>query len=533
MPSIDFNKNPDFSASGFQAIIVGAGAAGLYLAHKLAARMRVLVLESGHYGRSEDRQHLNDVRYSGKPMVGAEWGRRRSVGGTTTIWGGQSLPFSPIDFEPRPWVFGAGGWPITRADLHEHYRAANRAMGIDALDYDREVFDSLGIKPLPFRRELLHFHVSKWAREPRFDVIFARHIERDFTLLFNCHCVRLELTDEAVSAIEVANFAGARRVLPARAVVLAAGALETNRMLLNLDAETGIFPASQRGRLGRRFMDHVCIDTGEIQPERPYEFQLQLNTHVKGRRKYSLRLSTAEALQRSQKLLNASASIMMVAPNSDYFPYRDYRNVALFARHPVRNALRSVCAGAATANAILRHGFIYKRQARPIISVMCEQEPDDGSRLTLSPERDEFGIPKLDVHWQISPLTWRTIVALSTAIRDEFARLALGTVLLRPEMTFQAENWADLVCDVNHHMGGTPMGRDERDSLVNAELQLHALSNVFVCSTSVFPTGAHSNPTLTLLALADRLAARGSIEASARHYVPEGAHRTTRLATTR
>jgi len=162
--------------------------------------------------------------------------------------------------------------------------------------------------------------------------------------------------------------------------------------------------------------------------------------------------------------------------------------------------------------AIVRHRFIYKHGARAIVTIMCEQEPDDESRLTLSPERDEFGIRKLDVHWHISPLSWKTIVTLSMAIRDEFARLGIGTVRLRPELTSATDNWAELLCDVNHHMGGTPMGHDERDSLVSPELQLHALPNLFVCSTSVFPTGAHSNPTLTLLALADRLAARGRIE---------------------
>jgi choline dehydrogenase-like flavoprotein len=510
VPAIDFDKNPEFPLSGYQVVIVGAGAAGLYLAHKLAPRMRVLLLESGHYGPDEDRQHLNFLRYSGKPMVGAEWGRRRAVGGTTTTWGGQSLPFTPIDFEARPWVFGAEGWPIARGDLDEHYRAANRAMGIDELDYEREVFDSLGITPPPFRQDLLHFHVSKWARETRFHRIFARQIETDFTLLFNCHLMRLALQDGSISGIEVTNFVGAIRLLTAPAVVLAAGALETNRILLNLDAETGMLPACQRGRLGRRFMDHVCIDAGEIEAKRPYNFQRQLNTQ--GGRKYSLRLSLAEPLQRSEELLNASAGIMMVAPDGDYYPYRDYRNFALFARRPVRNALRTGCAAAATAGAIVRHGFIYKREARPIISLTCEQEPDDGSRLTLSGERDKFGILKLDVHWRISPLTWTTIVRLATLIRDEFGRLGFGTVRLRPDLNLTTENWVELVCDVNHHMGGTPMGRDERDSLVSPELRLHAIRNLFVCSTSVFPTGGHSNPTLTLLALADRLATGGTIE---------------------
>jgi choline dehydrogenase-like flavoprotein len=42
--------------------------------------------------------------------------------------------------------------------------------------------------------------------------------------------------------------------------------------------------------------------------------------------------------------------------------------------------------------------------------------------------------------------------------------------------------------------------------VVDADLKVHSLPNLFVVGASVFPTGSHANPTMTILALALRLA---------------------------
>ena len=172
MAAFDFNRHPEFDGSGYDVVIAGAGAAGLYLASKLSRTRRVLVLESGHFAEDEDRQRLNEVVQTGKPMQAAVWRRKRAVGGTTVAWGGQSLPFLRSDFEEREWVERAG-WPINLDDLAPHYRAANRVIGIDELDYDNEAFNHLGYAPPAFDPDIVHLHVSKWTPEPNFRKVFA------------------------------------------------------------------------------------------------------------------------------------------------------------------------------------------------------------------------------------------------------------------------------------------------------------------------------------------------------------------------
>jgi choline dehydrogenase-like flavoprotein len=60
--------------------------------------------------------------------------------------------------------------------------------------------------------------------------------------------------------------------------------------------------------------------------------------------------------------------------------------------------------------------------------------------------------------------------------------------------------------DVHHHAGTTRMHDDDRLGVVNSDLRMHGLDNLFVIGASVFPTAGVANPTLTIIALALRLA---------------------------
>ena len=60
--------------------------------------------------------------------------------------------------------------------------------------------------------------------------------------------------------------------------------------------------------------------------------------------------------------------------------------------------------------------------------------------------------------------------------------------------------------DSSHHMGGTIMGSNKKNSFVNKNLQIHGINNIHICSTSVFPSSGSLNPTMTLCSLAIKIA---------------------------
>ena len=66
--------------------------------------------------------------------------------------------------------------------------------------------------------------------------------------------------------------------------------------------------------------------------------------------------------------------------------------------------------------------------------------------------------------------------------------------------------YSKYISPIYHHMGGCRMSEKIDDGVVNKDLQVWGYQNLYVCSSAVFPTSSHSNPTLTILALACRLA---------------------------
>jgi choline dehydrogenase-like flavoprotein len=59
----------------------------------------------------------------------------------------------------------------------------------------------------------------------------------------------------------------------------------------------------------------------------------------------------------------------------------------------------------------------------------------------------------------------------------------------------------------HHHLGTTRMSLDPSQGVVDPTSRMHGIANLYVAGGSVFPTSGSANPTLTIVALALRLAA--------------------------
>ena len=508
MPFIDLNNGiPEFLPEA-DVVVVGAGAAGILLALRLSAKgKKVLLLESGHFFEDEHRQELNAVEQSGKFLSNAVWGRKRAIGGTTIAWGGQSLPFSALDFEKRDWVCNSG-WPLTYFDLHHYYKQANEFMRIDSIDYYYDVLKLLGMQNPRFDNQLLNYHFSKWAPEPDFKKLYKSQLEQSVTILYNAVLKKIVVDVQGnAEMVEVTNFKDDVYVFKTPKLVLAAGGIETNRILLSNRHQVSVGIGNHSGWLGKCFMDHPCIKIGSVTTYKPYHLQRFFNTHIKNRLKYSVRLSASEALQQEHKMLNGSASIMFDYTGEEFDPYTEIRR---FIKSRKINTLQGMAGNfdgylfSAYAYAI-RH-FIYKHKAKAKVVLMLEQEPIRESYIALSDHCDRFGVPKALINWKVNHKTWDTVIRMSSVLKEELNRLSFGDVLPEPYIMRDNRDWEDCLTDVNHHMGGVRMSASAADGVVNKHLQVWGHDNLYVCSTAVFPTGSHSNPTLTLLALAEQLA---------------------------
>ena len=503
MPFVDLNtKKPDtYSPPGKDIIIVGAGTAGILLAVSLVLKGKsVMIIESGNFCESEEKQKLNSVQQSAKIVKNAVWGRKRVIGGTTIAWGGQSLPFTPIDFEKREWVENSG-WPISFQELASYYKAADLFMDIDILNYDSDIFPKIKLKDPGIDKEVFDLHVAKWTNNKNFYKQFREILEDKVLVIYNAQVTGInKCYQNKVSGIEVSNFSNRSFIFPVKTLIIAAGTIETVRLLLNNDL------VNNSGLLGKYFMEHPCIEVGTIATDKFYQLQKNFNTHICNGRKYSIRLSLCKSYQEKNQLLNCSASIMFRIPKDSLDIYAELKSFKIdFKFHHLIKISRSFksllkCAGAYAINR-----FYYKPDSVAKLSLMIEQEPSEDSYVGLSENKDQFGIPEPLIHWTITAKTWETVIATSGALKKQIEDLDFGEVQLYKFIDADTADWQDYLSDVCHNMGGCRMSDLPNEGVVNKNLQVWGVPNLFICSQAVFPTASHSNPVLTMLALGLRL----------------------------
>jgi choline dehydrogenase-like flavoprotein len=136
-----------------------------------------------------------------------------------------------------------------------------------------------------------------------------------------------------------------------------------------------------------------------------------------------------------------------------------------------------------------------------IVVNYCEQIPNPQSRVYLSEKRDPLNMPRLVLDWKIRPEETHTLLRLQALLDKYLRQHQLGC------LDNTSEQFSDrLYTDASHHIGTTRMSTDPRHGVVNERCQVHGIHNLFIAGSAVFPTSGHANPTLTIVALAIRLA---------------------------
>jgi choline dehydrogenase-like flavoprotein len=139
----------------------------------------------------------------------------------------------------------------------------------------------------------------------------------------------------------------------------------------------------------------------------------------------------------------------------------------------------------------------------------AEQAPDRANRVTLAGERDRYGVPRLSLSYRVSEPDRESIGRSLQLIGAGLERAGVG----RTELPPPAETVAAMpLGDGTHQLGVTRMGHTPRDGVVDPDCRVFGAANLFVASSSVFPTAGAVGPTLTIVALANRIASAAAGE---------------------
>ena len=468
---------------------------------------------SGYYAKESEHPYTN-APTSG-PQKPYKWtGRSRILGGRTLHWGRQSFRLAEFDFKAAS-IDGFGvDWPFTYADLAPYYDKVEDYVGIQGFKEGLPQIPDGRFLP-PFAYNCFEHLIRKAAARKgwRMTALRTAQLSRyhrgrppchycgscgsgcDIGAFFSSIAVTLPdaaktgkltlLTDAVVREVVVDTEGRVRgvsyidrkskveRKVRAKVVVLAAGTLESTRILLN--SVSRFHPqgmANGSGVLGHYLTDHFTA--GQVIGVLPELVGSKIrNDDGKANGSYIPRYSNLGS--RHPKFIRGYA--IMVKGGSSVFP-----------RH---------------ADLIGGFGAGYKKRIKElhpaVVRVYARGEALQIFDSYVEIDRevvDAWGIPVLKFHYKRTDNDYHML-------DDAFQNLQelmheAGAEILSEDKSLSAPG------RIIHEMGTTRMGEDPRTSVLNQFCQAHEVSNLFVMDGGCWPSSACQNPTETILAIAWR-----------------------------
>lgn len=514
--------------------VMGAGPAGGSIAARLAqAGIRVVVVDGGPDGYQTSEEYGNVFEVDGIPYPAAE-SRVFGLGGSANAWhimehrGPARVrlrPLEPHQFTARPWIPNSG-WPLSRDDLVPFYETALRKFGesmevlephSDVLDVSSTDFD-VGVMFLGARSAIVDSQRDGLASSTEVTIVTEAVVSR----------MELKPSSTEISRVFVVDLSGREVAVEASVFVLALGGIENARALLMLAGPEGRGPGNRYGLVGRFFMEHPHRIAGFVKSTDPFfaRFDQKSDDVWEHKREHwflsspelSERLGTCalgigiRSLKPEQYARGRWAYGPADTPGALGSAWRDalesgtapgYRHAApAFFRDPARTLYAGSRRAIGDFSALLAQRRDKGNTGHFALNIMAEQVPVPANRVVLSSRRDKWGFPLARLEWAIDDLTLSSVRANTRRFFDQLEK-KLGVDIHAPAARYRTGygfGWG------YHHMGTTRMDDEPARGVVDSDGRVHDLENLYVAGSSVFPTSGVSNPTLTILALALRLA---------------------------
>jgi choline dehydrogenase-like flavoprotein len=529
--------------------VVGAGPAGIGLALEAAkSGLRTLLVESGR-DRFEpsiqslgDTPHYDPARHG--PMADAT---RRQIGGASVIWGGRVVPFDPIDFDRRPFIDGAA-WPLAYGDVERYFAKASEYFFTGKPVFSAHqvpTIDQPTIVPGLPDGDVETSTLERWSLPTNFGREYRHALSTtpNLEVLPGTTCVEIacDADGHTITHLECRRSDGSAVQVRARTFVIACGGLETTRLLLASDRRHPGGIGNQADKLGRYYMGHISGKIAKVRfttPPRKTAYAYHRDEDgVYLRQRFSLTRET----QHRERITNVVAWLVNPAISDPAhgsgilsFAYLALSS-PLFGKYFVSDAIRKANVGdqgrtntwahvynmirdlPATAAfvpsfAVRRYMlwrkvpgfFVPSRDNCYPLHYHGEQVPNPASRVTLARETDRLGLRKLVIDLRFSEQDVEGVLR-SHRLWDEHLRRhqcgALEYTVADPRRAV----W-EQAADGYHQAGTTRMARDPAEGVVDEHCRVHGTNNLFVASSSVFPTSGQANSTFMIVVLAIRLA---------------------------
>jgi len=456
------NKNFDYT-------IVGSGPASLALALKLEEKgFSVLIFEAGGLYPEEDSQKIYEGENIGDEYFDLDITRLRCFGGSSQHWGGWCRTLDDIDFKE---------WPIKKFSLDKYLENACEILEIQKNFYEKKINENLN---------QISFNFSPPVR---FNEKYYEKIKKSKKIFLILNTPLLNIIGNDYGNVEYISFnnLGVNKKIKIENLILGCGGIENSRILLwskqisKNNFLKNIYP-------GYYWMEHPHYEVGNF---------VGISSSLK-------------------KLINTEYSkdnYFFLSFNDRFIKENNIRNNAIrFQYQASRKFAEQLiydlnCYGSNFSKKITKlfnenQACFYK------IKMVWEQKPNLSSKIVLSQNnKDRFDIPKVNLNWKKTPDDLSTPKKCLQKLGEFFIEQDIGRIGIYDFVQNKKAFPTDDEVGGHHHMGGTRMGDgNDKYDVVDENLKVFGTQNLYVVGSSVFRTGGHANPTLTIVQLSLRLA---------------------------
>lgn len=475
--------------------VIGAGTIGNHLAVELVDRgHKVLVIEAGGLDFESNLLSIRDYKFNTPSMLPENVHR---VGGGGNYWIGRIGEFLPKDFDALPGT-RSESWPFEIGELEPYYRSVyNKLIKSNLLDREfinkyfmtrLQVPTGLGIRPIRYTEpQRLRNQFLEKLNDP------------NLVLLKNTIVTKIGKGGDGSPKVSIKNTNGQVADLLVERVIVACGALQSTKLFLNSNE---IHTGENTFSAGAFLMEHLDGYIGDI------EVSKQNSDFIK-----KIALNSDRILE-SISNLNCGLSIIIEAAEKQNVTvgFEIVAKVVNYKFAPATNG-----SGSYKRNLSHNIAFTLERILRKITGEITKLFRENllglhTFSIWLKAEEIPFQESNVSVDGGSGVLNYSHKISLKTseAVRQALENFELlirtqnlGKVkfydeVMDPSKTLELRpNW--------HPMGTLRMG-GPGDSVVDENLQLHGVENIYFLSSAVFPTGSNQNPVFTTLALGTRLA---------------------------
>lgn len=528
--------------------MVGAGPAGIVIALELArSGHSVVLVESGGTKPDPQTQSLGDTPHFDPnrhaPMALAT---RRQLGGASIIWGGRCIPYDRVDFDKRPFIPDSS-WPVSYDELSGYFQRASDWFftgdaKFSALDVSKIAHTTL-VPGLP-DGNVKSSTLERWSLPTNFGREYRQALRTTAGLRVETGLtgVRIATHDdrETVGYVECRRIDGKRHDIRAKHFVLACGALETTRLLMASDAHHPGGIGNHSGLLGRYYMGHLSGRIARVRfttPPRATAYAYDRDAkgvYLRHRLSFSRECLHREHLPNIVSWLvnpeiadpahgSGVLSFAYLALSSPLFGPRFVAEAirrAAIGDGPrivwphVRNMLLDLPSTLAFIPTFAVRRFLCWRKAPGFfvrsasntytLHYHAEQVPHRDSRVSLAEDRDALGMRRLIIDLRYTEQDVSGVLKAHELWDEHLRHSRCGHLEYFPGDLRQMV-W-EQAADGYHQIGTTRMAQTPDEGVVDANLRVHRMHNLYVASSSVFVTSGQANSTFMIVAFSLRLA---------------------------